>query len=292
MTIHFTKMHAVGNDFLVIDGVRQHIQLTASDIVRLSDRHTGIGFDQCLLIEACSKPDVDFIYRIFNANGHEVGQCGNGARCVARFAKRAGLIHQHTMHVQTKTTHMQLDLNVDDSVTVHLEEPNLLPANIPLKGQINQAVTYDIPLSEGIYPVHAINVGNPHVLMVVENLIDWPVNLLGKQISEHAFFPEQTNVSFMQIHAPDEISLRVYERGCGETRACGSGAVAASALGMLYHQLADQVTIHLPGGTLSVRWPNQTGTIYLTGPAVFVYDGILNVVSHIELLKWTPSVRQ
>jgi diaminopimelate epimerase len=275
MSIMFTKMHGLGNDFMVIDAVRQKIDLTQAQIIALGRRDTGVGFDQCLLIEPSHEDGIDFFYRIFNADGQEVGQCGNGARCLARFVQRYGLSSKRILHVATHTTKMQLHLNKDDSVTVDMGQPNLKPINIPLNTK-QEAALYALPLAnDETCKVHAISVGNPHAVMVVPNVATAAVLSLGKQISEHPLFPQQTNAGFMEIINPSHIRLRVYERGCGETRACGSGAVAAVAIGRLYHQLNEQVTVTLPGGDLLVDWKDTFGSLFLTGPAAFVYEGIL-----------------
>jgi len=272
MSLHFTKMHGLGNDFLVIDAVRQKVDLRPADLSALAKRDTGIGFDQCLLIEPSKSAGIDFYYRIFNADGQEVGQCGNGARCLARFAKHYGLTTKDTLIVATKTTTMRLKINLDHSVTVEMEPPKLSPQAIPMRVH-DQAVVYSIP--QTTYCVHAINVGNPHAVLQVDDLNTTEVTIIGKMICEHPLFPEQTNVGFMQILTPSHIQLRVYERGVGETRACGSGAVAAAAIGQLYHQLNDEVTVSLEGGDLLVRWPAAKGPIFLQGPATFVYEGQL-----------------
>lgn len=275
MTIQFTKMHGLGNDFMVIDAINQRIDFTPVQIEKLAHRHTGIGFDQCLLIEKSKLPDIDFFYRIFNADGQEVGQCGNGARCLARFVYHYGLTTKQTIRVATKTTQMQLQINKDDTVSVDMGQPKLHPGDIPLQAT-KQEILYTLPITDGeVCTVHAISVGNPHAVMVVNNIANIDVTGLGEQISEHALFPEQTNAGFMQILSPSHVRLRVYERGCGETSACGSGAVAAAAIGRLYHQLNEQVTVSLPGGDLEISWPILDSSIFLTGPATFVYEGKL-----------------
>ncbi|MBA2650937.1 MAG: diaminopimelate epimerase [Tatlockia sp.] len=275
MTIRFTKMHGLGNDFMVIDAVNQKINLQPSQIKALSRRDTGIGFDQCLVVETPKDLETDFFYRIFNADGQEVGQCGNGARCLARFVLHYGLSNKEKIAVATCTTKMQLQLNKDNSVTVNMGLPKLNPNDIPLKAT-DPAELYELPLSEGTKcQIHALNVGNPHAVIVVDNLVDAPLNRMGKQISEHFLFPEQANAGFMQIIDASHIRLRVYERGCGETKACGSGAVAAAAVGRLWHRMERQIEVSLPGGDLRVDWPDTKGPIYLTGPATFVYEGVI-----------------
>ena len=275
MNIPFTKMHGLGNDFMVIDAINQKVDLTPRQIAELARRDTGVGFDQCLLIETSHQANIDFFYRIFNADGQEVGQCGNGARCLARFVHYYNLTTKLTINVATHTTQMQLQLNNDESVTVNMGQPKLNPADIPLNIK-EQDKRYTLPMAnDESCIIHAINVGNPHAVMVVSDTTNAPVQELGKRISKHPLFPQETNAGFMQILNPHHISLRVYERGCGETRACGSGAVAAAAIGRLYHQLAEEITVTLPGGDLLVSWPTIDASIFLTGPATFVYEGKL-----------------
>ena len=264
MGIRFTKMHGLGNDFMVVDAIHQTINLKTCDIAALSRRDTGIGFDQCLLVETSHEHGVDFFYRIFNADGQEVGQCGNGARCLARFIQHHGLSDKPSITVATSTTKMQLHMNADQTVTVNMGKPK------------TQVPRYTIVLSDNkACDVHPVDVGNPHAVLLVSDVSQAPVDDLGKHICEHPLFPEQTNVEFMQIITPNHVRLRVYERGCGETPACGSGAVAAAAAGRLYHQLDEEVRVSLPGGDLLINWPTIDGPIFLTGPAVFVYEGEL-----------------
>jgi diaminopimelate epimerase len=275
MGIKFTKMHGLGNDFMVIDGINQDINLNKSDILKLSNRSTGIGFDQCLLIEASHSSGVDFIYRIFNADGQEVGQCGNGARCLARFAYHYGLTKKKELIVATKTTQMKLTINMDETVSVDMGIPKSNPTAIPFLAA-QQSTLYELPIKEEqTVAIHIVNVGNPHAVLVVDHLKSAPVHELGQHISVHSSFPEQTNVGFMRIVDSQHIQLRVYERGCGETNACGSGAVAAAAVGRLYYNLAERVTVSLLGGDLTVEWPDKNQGITLTGSATFIYEGIL-----------------
>ena len=282
MSLRFTKMNGLGNDFIVIDAIHQDICLNPTQIAALSNRHTGIGFDQCLLVEKSQQPDVDFFYRIFNANGKEVGQCGNGARCLARFVAYYGLTDKKEILIATKTTQMHLKLNADNTVTVDMGIPQWSPNKIPLLAH-EEAATYALPLinestnkPEITQHIHSVSVGNPHAVTVVSNIASIDIHNLGKAISEHALFPEQCNASFMQILNPEHIKLRVYERGCAETLACGSAAVAAVAVGRRFYQLESHVTVSLPGGDLIVEWANQESTIQLTGPASFVYEGALH----------------
>ncbi|MDF1757448.1 MAG: diaminopimelate epimerase [Legionellaceae bacterium] len=278
MKIKFTKMHGLGNDFIVIDAVRQKIDLTPQQISSLSNRYTGIGFDQCLIVEPSTRSGVDFLYKIYNANGNEVGQCGNGARCLARFLQKQGITDKKSICVVTNTTQMQLNILENDTVTIDMGRPKLHPADIPISVS-SQNILYNIPIPGGFKAdVHAINVGNPHAILIMKNPTDSDVCKLGKIICEHEIFPEQVNVGFMSIVNQSHINLRVFERGCGETMACGSGAVAAAAAGRLYHNMEEQITVTLPGGDLNVIWPDVDGSIFLNGPAVFVYDGVLESI--------------
>ncbi len=278
MMLKFTKMHGLGNDFIVIDGVRQQVSLSEAQIAKLADRHLGIGFDQCLIVEKSLDKNVDFKYKIYNANGKEVGQCGNGARCLASFIKAHGLSTKNIFNVATNSTTMQLCIEDDASVTVSIDKPILDPIKIPLLYKTQQ-ISYSIPLDfdKGCV-VHALSIGNPHAVLVVDNLNDDCVAKYGKAISQHELFPEQVNVGFMQILSNSHIKLRVYERGCGETKACGSGAVAAAAIGILYYDLADAVLVELPGGNLKVSWPDIHAGIFLNGPTQFVFSGEIEVL--------------
>lgn len=272
MGINFTKMHALGNDFILIDAINQSIDCSILDMRSLANRHTGIGFDQCLVVEKSKDDATDFFYRIFNASGKEVGQCGNGARCLARFVYEKGLTRKKSIRIATATTTMKLIINADDQIKVELVLPKLAPADIPLL-MPQEASEYILPVGEEFVSVHALSIGNPHAVMLVPDIQQAPIDFLGEQISKHALFPEETNAGFMEIVDAAHINLRVYERGCGETLACGSGAVAAAAVGRLFYQLAPSITVTLPGGPLQVDWPAVTGPLFLIGPASFVYDG-------------------
>ncbi len=274
MALHFTKMHGLGNDFMVIDGVNQTVTLTPADIRMLSQREIGVGFDQCLIIEPSHTPNIDFFYRIYNANGESVGQCGNGARCIARFIEHYQLSSKQQLNVATTTTTLTLHLNMDKTVTVDMGKPNLMPELIPLAVE-KIADAYALMIRGTPLLIHALSIGNPHAIVLVDDLDNTPVAEFGREICEHALFPEQANVSFLNIHTPHHIALRVFERGCGETRACGSAAVAAVAAGQLFHHLDNTVYVDLPGGSLTVEWPDRSGSIFLTGPATFSYEGQL-----------------
>jgi diaminopimelate epimerase len=275
MSINFTKMHGLGNDFIVLDGIHQHINFKPEHIAKLAQRNTGIGFDQLLIIEQSTQKGIDFNYRIFNADGQEVGQCGNGARCLAVFAKYYGLTKKTELTVATKTTQMKLKINGNNTVSVDMGVPQLNPQTIPFQAK-KQASEYHLELHNGqTLSLHALSVGNPHAVILVQDVETAPVATLGAQISSHAYFPQQTNVGFMQIINTQQIKLRVYERGCGETLACGSGAVAAAAIGRLYHHLKQKIQVCLPGGELMIDWPAFDKSIHLTGPTEFIYEGTI-----------------
>lgn len=260
---------------MVIDAINQHINLSATQIKALSRADTGVGFDQCLLVEPSHEADVDFFYRIFNADGSEAGQCGNGARCLARFLQHTGLSRKPNITVTTSTTRMRLRVNEDDSVTVDMGIPRWQPAQIPLH-MPKQQISYQLPLKNGEAAlVHALSIGNPHAVSLVTDVAHAPVTTLGQEISEHILFPEQVNAGFMQIINPEHLRLRVYERGCGETQACGSGAVAAAAVGRACYGMSEKIYVELPGGKLLIEWPDTQGSIFLTGPATFIYEGLL-----------------
>lgn len=273
MSLKFTKMHGLGNDFMVIDGVNQKFNLGSAEISKLADRHFGVGFDQCLIVEPSVSTEVDFNYKIYNANGQEVGQCGNGARCLASFIRYKGLSAKKSLAVSTQTTVMRLEIEDDGAVTVDMGKPIFLPSLIPIAFAKQQA-TYSIPLEfDDLCFVHALSVGNPHAVLVVDKLDDDYVQKYGEAISLHKLFPEQVNVSFMQIIDSGHIHLRVYERGCGETKACGSGAVAAAVIGILQYELLSTVLVSLPGGDLQVTWPDLHANVSLNGPTQIVFEG-------------------
>jgi diaminopimelate epimerase len=277
--IKFTKMHGLGNDFMVLDGINQKINLNTEQIAKLAKRNTGVGFDQLLIIEQSTRKEIDFNYRIFNADGQEVGQCGNGARCLALFAKHYGLTNQNQLTIATKTTKMTLHINPNNTVCVNMGIPQLNPEAIPLKAN-QQASEYPFELCNGnTLNLHALSVGNPHAVLLVPNVDEAPVSTLGQELSSHPHFPEQANIGFMQIINSHYIKLRVYERGCGETQACGSGAVAAAAIGRLYYHLDKQVHVEVLGGKLMINWPDVNQPITLTGPAQFIYEGTLFPIS-------------
>ncbi|MDF1826708.1 MAG: diaminopimelate epimerase [Legionellaceae bacterium] len=275
MNLKFTKMHGLGNDFMVIDATRHKIQLTPDMIQTLSRRDTGVGFDQCLLVEPSTQANIDFFYRIFNADGTPVGQCGNGARCLARFIQHYGLSPKTTLRVATTTTKLTLHINPDNTVTVDMGCPVWAPEQIPLL-ETNEAESYTLTLTHHApVRIHAVALGNPHAIMIVDNIDQAPVDILGPQIETHPLFPEHTNVGFLELDTSDHILLRVHERGTGETRACGSGAAAAAAVARRFYGLDAKIRVSVPGGDLWVDWADTHSSLSLTGPAEFVYEGKL-----------------
>lgn len=261
MTLQFSKMHGLGNDFMVIDGVRQNLPgndlpLPAERIRTLADRHFGIGFDQLLVVQPASAPGVDFRYRIFNADGSEVNQCGNGARCFARFVRDQGLTDKDSIRVETAAGQMTLNLTDDGEVTVDMGAPRWAPKDIPLNAS-EEADTYFIVAGKQAFEVGAVGLGNPHCVLLVENVDTAPVETVGPLLESHPDFPERVNVGFMQIVDRGHIRLRVFERGSGETLACGSGACAAVVVGQRRGFLDDTVQVDLPGGSLSICYTGQ-----------------------------------
>lgn len=276
MQVQFSKMHGLGNDFMVIDNVTQNVFFSKEKIQQLANRNFGIGFDQLLMVEPPYDPEQDFHYRIFNADGSEVEQCGNGARCFARFVKQKGLINRNKIVVSTKAGKMVLYLEKDGQVTVNMGKPDFIPANIPLKAN-KQENTYILRLDDKTLFCGAVSMGNPHCVIEVENVDTADVLNIGPLVESHERFPERVNVGFMQIINESHIRLRVFERGSGETLACGSGACAAVAIGQIQGKLSKDVRVDLPGGTLRIRWPGPDSVLKMTGPAEHVYDGQINL---------------
>ena len=272
MHFHFSKMHGLGNDFMVVDCITQNIFFSPELIRRLANRHTGVGFDQLLVVEAPYDPETDFHYRIFNADGSEVEQCGNGARCFARFVRMKGLTNKYSINVSTKKGKMVLHVEDDDQITVNMGIPEFEPNNIPFKAKQAEK-TYILRVGEKTLFCGSVSMGNPHVVTVVDDVMTADVELLGPLLESHERFPERVNAGFMQVVSRDEVKLRVYERGAGETQACGSGACGAVAVGIVQDLLADTVTVHLPGGSLNIRWQGPGKPLYMTGPATHVFDG-------------------
>jgi diaminopimelate epimerase len=280
MQIPFTKMHGLGNDFIVIDGVSQSIQLDAAQIKQLGDRRFGIGFDQLLLVEPASEENIDFSYRIFNVDGSEVEHCGNGARCFARFVHDKGLSDKNPLLVQTVNRTLRLDVDAEGNVSVDMGEPEFAPEQIPLlapqQADIYQR-TVQVAGEEMTISFSALSMGNPHAVIEVEDLAATAVKDIGEALGAHPDFPEGVNVGFMQVLNSGEIKLRVFERGTGETLACGTGACAAVVAGQTRGLLDEEVSVRLAGGYLRIHWQGQGSSVLMTGPATTVYQGSVEI---------------
>ncbi len=274
--IRFSKMHGLGNDFVVIDAINQSLALTPGQIRFIADRHFGVGCDQLLLVEAAQSDKADFRYRIFNADGGEVGQCGNGARCFLRFLHDHGLSDKRLISVEVAGGIIQLSLEADGEVTVDMGLPQFIPEAIPFVAD-EMDDRYLIEVEETVYELGAVSMGNPHAVLQVAAVADAPVAHLGPLLESHARFPERVNVGFMEVVDARHIRLRVFERGAGETLACGTGACAAMVVGKRWGLLEDEVQVDLPGGRLWVRWVDEQSTVRMTGPATHVYEGTIEL---------------
>ena len=278
MRVRFTKMHGAGNDFVMLDGVSQPLALTPARVKRLADRHFGVGADQVLLVEPAPSPDVDFRYRIFNADGNEVEQCGNGARCFVKFVRAHGLTDKRAIRVATLAGVIEPRLEDDGSVTVDMGVPRFDPAAVPFdtRGLVPERVgSCDVWTLDGAAAgarVSVVSMGNPHAVLRVDEVDAAPVATLGAAIETHPRFARRTNVGFMQVLGRDHVRLRVWERGVGETLACGSGACAAVAVGVAHRVLADDVQVDVRGGRLRIRWAGADNALRMSGPAEFVFD--------------------
>lgn len=272
MLLKFTKMHGLGNDFVVVDAVSRKVFFNKSQIERLSDRNWGIGFDQLLVVEPPSNPDMDFRYRIYNSDGSEVEHCGNGARCFAKFVLDRELTHKRVINVETKRGAIQLRVMDNGLVTVDMGAPSFVPADLPFSAELNDGL-YPLTVDGEDYLITPVSVGNPHAVLKVDTLQDEQVQSLGAKIESHERFPNKVNVGFMQVVNSSEINLRVFERGVGETQACGTGACAAVVAGIKQGWLAPKVTAHLRGGDLHIEWAGEGEPILMTGPAEKVFEG-------------------
>jgi diaminopimelate epimerase len=274
--INFTKMHGLGNDFVVIDAINQHVDLTDGQIRQLSDRHFGIGFDQLLLVEKPVSDNADFKYRIFNADGSEVAQCGNGARCFARFVRDKQLTDKSEICVDTNSGQLLLHLDQDNLVTVNMGIPRHAPDEIPMLVE-EESKYYTVAVKGTERAFGAVSMGNPHAVLQVNDIKTAPVAELGSELERHPVFPERANIGFMQVVDRQHIRLRVFERGTGETLACGSGACAAAVIGIEHNLLDHDVFVELPGGELKISWSGRGNPVFMTGPAVSVFDGTLTL---------------
>jgi len=276
MPIRFTKMHGLGNDFVVIDAIRQRVALTPEQVRFLADRHFGVGCDQVLLVEPARLEGTEFHYRIFNADGSEVEQCGNGARCFARFVRDQGFTEKDEIRVGTARGPITLHVEPDGQVRVNMGSPRLDPADLPFEAPA-RAVTYPVEVAGELLEIGAVSMGNPHAVLLVDDTATAPVEQIGPLLESHPRFPRRVNVGFMAVRGRDRIDLRVYERGTGETLACGTGACAAVVSGRLRGLLDEQVRVHLPGGELRVAWEGGDAPVWMTGPAVAVFEGTIEL---------------
>lgn len=272
MILGFSKMHGLGNDFVVFDATQETLQLSTEQLKFIADRHFGIGCDQILMVEKPRSADTEFYYRIYNADGSEVEQCGNGARCFARFVYAKGLSRNRVLHVGTAKGKITLYLEDADQVRVNMGEPLFIPDQIPLATDL-LADNYELAVNEETVSFMAVSMGNPHAVLAVDDVDTAPVATLGPLLESHEFFPQKVNVGFMQIQNRAHIRLRVFERGTGETLACGTGACAAVVCGQNRGWLDDEVVVSLAGGELKINWQGKGQPVWMTGPATFVFEG-------------------
>lgn len=278
MKIPFAKMHSLGNDFVVIDAVTHDIALSTEAICRIADRHFGVGCDQILVLELPKEvsSEVDFTYRIFNADGSEAGQCCNGVRCLAKFIKTQGISEKKQLIFTTKTTKTKTFLEDNGQVTAIIQGPMFEPKRIPLIAAA-KSLKYNLQIGDGGLEVGAVSVGNPHAVVLVDDVATAAVDVLGPLVADNQAFPEKANVNFMQILDRQRIKLRVCERGSGETLACGSGACASVVIGRLWGFLESKVVVELRGGELVIMWNELDENILITGPAELVFFGEINL---------------
>ncbi len=273
MGLKFSKMHGLGNDFMVVDGIHQ--AFNSQQIAQWADRHFGVGFDQFLLVESPSQPEVDFKYRIFNADGSEVQQCGNGARCFAKFVYDKGLTDKTEITVETASGVIVLYLEASGWVRVNMGVPNFKPAALPFEAPA-EAERYPLEVLGENFEIGAVSMGNPHAVLRVSNINEAPVEKVGAAIENHPRFPERVNVGFAELVDRQHIKLRVYERGAAETLACGTGACAAMVVFRQRGEVDDEVIVSLPGGDLKIQWNGDPQSpVWMSGPAVTVFDGEL-----------------
>ena len=274
MSFEFTKMHGLGNDFIVINALEKQFELSSSEISKLAHRHTGIGFDQLLIVEPPAESGADFTYRIFNADGGEVENCGNGARCFARYVTEHGLTEKKDITVATSGGLMELTVCDDSNVLVRMGIPLFEPDDVPFKAS-GVATSYDLDVNGEQLEIGVVSVGNPHAVTRVKDVQRAEVERLGQLIESHERFPNRVNAGFMQVDSRSEIALRVFERGVGETMACGTGACAAVVVGIVQGLLDRQVKVQLAGGDLQVRWKDNSAQIEMIGPSETVFEGRL-----------------
>ncbi len=276
MLLKFTKMHGAGNDFVVLDGIRQHVSLSTEQLRLLADRHFGVGCDQILLVEKAHDSSADFRYRIFNADGGEVEQCGNGARCFVRFVHEQKLTNKAEIVVETHSGLIRPRLEKDGRVTVNMGAPVFDPDRLPFTGGTG-GVSEPLVVDGETLVISAISMGNPHVVQVVEDVGSVALEIIGPLIEHHPRFPKRVNAGFMQVMDRQHVRLRVYERGSGETMSCGTGACAAVVAGIRRGLLDSPVTVATHGGTLSIAWEGENTPVLMTGPAISVFTGEINL---------------
>jgi len=276
MILKFTKMHGTGNDFIVLDGVRQQFQLEPEQLRLLADRHFGVGCDQILIVEDAQHPDADFRYRIYNADGGEVEQCGNGARCFVRFVHNRGLTNKREIVVETKSGLITPRLEENGQVTVMMGAPVFDTARIPFIGNDDEIIQ-TLEVNGKKIQITALSMGNPHAVQIVTDIEHAPVAIEGKLIEQHPRFPKRVNAGFMQIMDRAHIKLRVYERGAGETLSCGTGACAAVVTGIRRGLLDTRVNVATHGGVLNITWEGPGEPVWMTGPAITVFEGEINL---------------
>ncbi len=276
MSLAFTKMHGLGNDFVVIDAIHQTVQLNPEQVRLIAARRFGVGCDQLLLVEPSQTAGVDFRYRIFNADGGEVAQCGNGARCFARFVHDQGLTDKDRITVETHSGVITLCIETDGQVTVNMGAPRFAPAAIPFQ-TTTEAAHYTLDIDGHTLGIGVVSMGNPHAVVRVDDIDAAPVAHLGPLIEFHSRFPQRVNAGFMQVLDRGHIRLRVFERGTGETLACGTGACAAVAIGRQQGLLDDKVDVGLAGGTLRITWAGDEQPVWMTGPATTVFEGTIEL---------------
>ena len=276
MRLKFTKMHGQGNDFVMLNGIAQKISLSPEQVQRIADRHFGVGCDQILLVEAPTRHDTDFRYRIFNADGGEVEQCGNGARCFAHFVRDQDLTDKAELRVETLSGIIEPTINADGSVTVNMGAPRFSPADIPFIAA-SEALQYRLDVRSDAVTIGALSMGNPHAVQVVTNADTAILSEIGPLIENHLRFPRRVNAGFMQLVSRTHIRLRVWERGAGETLACGSGACAAVVTGIRWGLLDECVTVSTRGGELTVRWAGGDASVFMSGATATVYTGLIEI---------------
>jgi diaminopimelate epimerase (EC 5.1.1.7) len=276
MRLRFTKMQGIGNDFVVIDAISQKVTITPERASKLADRHFGVGCDQVLIVEAPDNPEADFRYRIFNSDGSEVENCGNGARCFAVFVRQRQLTSKNCIVVETASGLMTLHVLANNQVCVDMGVPELEPANIPFEAD-STLPEYPLDVEGQVFNIGAVSMGNPHAVAVVDDVNEFPVLDIGAKIERHQRYPKRVNAGFMQILDRRNIKLRVFERGVGETLACGTGACAAVVSGIERNLLDTDVNVSLPGGDLRIQWEGHGKPVMMTGPATSVFHGQVKI---------------